>query len=430
MYRKIESELLEWKDNFKKPLMLIGARQTGKTYILEEFCKNNFENYLYIDVKKDIEIQKIFESSIDPEIIISSIELLYDIKFNPENTVIFFDEIQESERAIESLKYFAESDKPYKIVTAGSLLGVKINRFKSSFPVGKVTLKYLYSMDFEEFLLALGKNNLISEIRKHYLDNSSFAEPLHNMCLDLYKKYLIVGGMPEVVNNFISVNCNIQLLNYSLQDDIVTSYIADMNKYTLNTESIKINATYKSIPKELARVNNSFKFSLIDKNARFSRYKTSIEWLISGSFVFKCSLAARNESPFSAFSVDDSFKLYLNDTGLLRALSNIDYREILLDKNEMFKSVISENYVAKEFFAKHKELFYYVFDRYEIDFIIKQEGDVIPVEVKSGRRTTSKSLNQYINKYQPKYAIRISEKNFGFENNIKSVPFYAVFCIS
>ena len=203
MYRKIEEELKEWKTNYKMPLMLIGARQTGKTYILEEFCKNNFDNYVYINLDKEENIAKVFEETIDPSIIIEKIEIIKNIIINPDDTIIFFDEIQVSERAITSLKYFCESDKPYKIVCAGSLLGVKINRFKSSFPVGKVTIKYLYPMDFEEFLIALGEFNLINEIRKHYEGNEPLMESIHEKALDLYKKYLVLGGMPMMINNFI-----------------------------------------------------------------------------------------------------------------------------------------------------------------------------------------------------------------------------------
>lgn len=430
MYRKIEEELKEWKTNYKMPLMLIGARQTGKTYILEEFCKNNFDNYVYINLDKEENIAKVFEETIDPSIIIEKIEIIKNIIINPDDTIIFLDEIQVSERAITSLKYFCESDKPYKIVCAGSLLGVKINRFKSSFPVGKVTIKYLYPMDFEEFLIALGEFNLINEIRKHYEGNEPLMESIHEKALDLYKKYLVLGGMPMMINNFIINNFNISHVNFEIQEQIITSYLADMNKYTENTEGIKNSQIYTSIPKELARVNNTFKYSIVDKDARKIRYESSLDWLLASNMLLKCDLTEKNESPLKAFINSDKFKLYLSDVGLLRALSNLDYSEVIFDKNEMFKGVLTENYIACEFYPKFKELCYYNFDKYEIDFLIKIDGDIIPVEVKSGRRTNSKSLNEYIKKYNPKYSIRISSKNFGFENDIKSVPLYAVFCIN
>ena len=430
MYRKIEKDLLEWKKNFKMPLMLIGARQTGKTYILEEFCKTNFENYIYINLEKEEDIREIFDATLNPEKIIEKIQILRKVNFNPNNTIIFFDEIQTSERAITSLKYFCESDKPYKIVTAGSLLGVKINRFKSSFPVGKVVIKYLFPMDFEEYLKALGEDMLIEEIRKHYNSNEKVLDSIHEKALDLYKKYLILGGMPKVIENFIENDLNISNVDFELQDYIIATHLADMNKYTDNTESIKNSKIYNAIPKELARENNNFKYSIVDKDARKIRYESSLDWLLASNMILKCDLTEKNESPLKAFVNNDKFKIYLSDTGLLRSLSNIDYTEILLDKNEMYKGVLTENYVACELYTKFRELYYYIFSKYEIDFLIKINGDIIPIEVKSGRRTNSKSLNEYIKKYNPKYSIRISTKNFGFENNIKSIPLYAVFCIN
>ena len=429
MYRKIEKELNKWLKDYKMPFMLIGARQTGKTYILDEFCKNNFNNYIYINLDKEEDICEIFEETIDPNNIIEKIEIIKNIVINPEDTIIFLDEVQVSERAITSLKYFCESEKPYKIVCAGSLLGVKINRFKSSFPVGKVNIQYLYPMDFEEYLLALGETKLIDEVKKHFKSNEKMIKPIHEKALDLYKKYLVLGGMPALVNSFISNDFNISHVNFDLQDQIITSYLADMTKYTENSESIKNSQIYNAIPKELARTNNTFKYSIVDKDARKVRYESSLDWLLASNMILKCDLTEKNESPLKAFVNGDKFKIYLSDIGLLRALSNLDYNEILLDKNEMFKGVLTENYVACELYPKFKELYYYNFDRYEIDFLMKIAGDIIPVEVKGGRRTNSKSLNEYIKKYNPKVSIRISYKNFGLENNIKSVPLYAVFCI-
>lgn len=430
MYRKIEQELLKWKDNSKLPLMLVGARQTGKTFILDNFCKNNFENYVYINLEKEEEIAQIFEATIKPEEIIEKIEVLKKINFDATNTILFLDEIQVSESAITSLKYFCESETDYKIVCAGSLLGVKINRFHSSFPVGKVTIKYLYPMDFEEFLLACSEDKLIEEIKKHYETNEPLINPIHEKALDLYKKYLVLGGMPAIISDYINNNYKITDVNFDVQEQIITSYLADMNKYTENTESIKNSKIYNAIPKELARENNTFKYSLVDKDARKIRYESSLDWLLASNMILKCDLTERNESPLKAFANTDKFKIYLSDSGLLRALSNIDYSEILLDKNVMYKGVLTENYIACEFYTKFRELYYYTFDKYEIDFLIKIDGEIIPVEIKSGRRSNSKSLNEYIKKYNPKYSIRISSKNFGFENNIKSIPLYAVFCIT
>lgn len=429
MYRKITKTLMEWKDNFKKPLMLIGARQTGKTYIISEFCNQNFENYLYINLEKEENIQKIFQETIDPKEIIEQIKIIKNIRFNIEDTIIFLDEIQVSEEAISSLKYFCEGNLPYKIICAGSLLGVKINRFKKSFPVGKVNIKYLYPMDFEEFLIALDELELINMIKKHYLSMEAMPSIIHEKACELYKKYLIIGGMPEVIKNFIDNGKNLSELNLELQEQIITSYLADMNKYTNNTESIKNAKIYNAIPKELARENNTFKYSIVDESARSERYESSLDWLLAANMVLKCNLTNRNESPLKAFIDETKFKIYLSDTGLLRALANIDYREILSDNHSMFKGALTENYVICNLYPNFKELYYYTFQQFEIDFLIKINGDIIPIEVKAKTNTKSRSLNEYITKYHPKYAIRLSLKNFGFENNIKSIPLYAIFCI-
>ena len=429
MYRKIEEDLEKWKADYQMPLMLVGARQTGKTYILEEFCKKNFENYVYFNLEKEQDVSEIFSHSLVPEDIIEEIQILKNIDFDVENTVIFIDEIQVNEKAITSLKYFCESDKPYKIVCAGSLLGIKINRFHSSFPVGKVVIKYLFPMDFEEFLMAIGEQKLIREIKSHYESDEPLVEPIHEKALNLYKKYLVLGGMPTIINDFIRNDGKISQVNFEMQEYIIATYLADMNKYTENTESIKNSKIYNSIPRELARENNAFKYSLVDKDARKSRYESSLDWLLASNMILKCDLTDKNESPLKAFINSDKFKLYLSDVGLLRALSHLDYSEILFDKNEMYRGVLTENYVACAFYNQFKELYYYTFGSHEIDFLIKIDGDIVPVEVKSGRRVNSKSLNEYMKKYNPKYCIRISQKNFGLENKIKSVPLYAVFCI-
>lgn len=259
---------------------------------MKNFVKN-YNNYIYINLDKEEGISNVFEETIEPDKIIEKIEIIKNVIINPEDTIIFLDEIQVSERAITSLKYFCESDKPYKIVCAGSLLGVKINRFKSSFPVGKVTIKYLYPMDFEEFLIALKEEMLIKEIKNHYESNEKIMNPIHEKALELYKKYLVLGGMPALINNYILNDCNIAHVNFELQEQIITSYLADMNKYTVVSEGVKNSAIYNSIPKELARVNNTFKYSIVDKDARRIRYESSLDWLLASNMILKCELAEK-----------------------------------------------------------------------------------------------------------------------------------------
>ena len=234
MKRKLYENLLKWKkEHIKMPYMLVGARQTGKTYILEEFCKNEFKNYIYINLDREERIKEIFEKTIKPEEIITNIEALLNIDINIENTIIFLDEIQVSERAISSLKYFCESEKEYKIVCAGSLLGVKINRFKCSFPVGKVWIEYLYPMDFEEFLEAIGEEKLIKIIEESYKNMMPMVEPLHEKALKLYYDYICIGGMPAAIINYIKNDKNIIKFDDEINQMIITSYIAEIVKYTI-----------------------------------------------------------------------------------------------------------------------------------------------------------------------------------------------------
>lgn len=426
MKRKLYNNLLEWKNNkIKMPYMLVGARQTGKTYLLKEFCEKEFEKNIYINLDSMENISQIFEKTIIPEEIISNIEALLNIEIDIDKTIIFLDEIQESERAISSLKYFCESEKNYKIVCAGSLLGVKINRFKSSFPVGKVWIDYLYPMDFEEFLEAIGEQKLNDKIKQSYEKMEPLTEPLHNKALNLYYEYMCVGGMPIAIKEYIEKEKNIIKFDDEIEDIILTSYLADMAKYTENTESIRNNKIYNSIPAQLGRENKKFKYSLVEKSARSREYESSMEWLIASNMIIKCNGIQNPKSPLKAY-MEDNFKVYLSDIGLLRKLAKISIQEIILNKNMIYKGAMAENYVAQILYAKTREIYYWQLgSMYEVDFVINIEGDIIPIEVKASDNVTSKSLNYYTQRYKPKYSIRISTKNFGFQNNIKSIPLYA-----
>lgn len=430
MERDLYNNLLNWKkEKIKMPYMLVGARQTGKTYIVKEFCQKEFENYIYLNLDSMESVKNIFEKTIVPEEIISNLEILLNIDINIENTIIFLDEIQVSERAISSLKYFCESPKEYKIITAGSLLGVKINRFKSSFPVGKVWIDYLYPMNFEEFLKAINENKLLKKISECYNKMEPMSTSLHNKALKLYNDYICVGGMPAAVLNYIENDKNVLKYNNEINEMIITSYIADMAKYTDNMESIRNAKIYNSIPSQLGKENKKFKYSLIEKSARAREYESSLEWLISSNMILKCNNVKTPKSPLKAY-LDDNFKTYLSDMGLLRALAKISVNEIL-NNNMLFKGVMTENYVAEVLNAKFRELYYWQIGSgmYEVDFLINIDGDIIPIEVKTSDNVSSKSLNYYIERYKPKYSIRISSKNFGFNNNIKSIPLYAIHLI-
>ncbi len=431
MQRKLYQNLLDWKkENIKMPYMLVGARQTGKTYILQEFCKKEFENYIYINLDLMSNIREIFEKTVMPKEIIENIEMVLNEDIDIEKTIIFIDEIQVSEKAISSLKYFCESEKNYKIVCAGSLLGVKINRFKSSFPVGKVWIDYLYPMDFEEFLGAIGEQKLLKKIKECYLKMEPMLNSLHEKALKLYYDYICIGGMPASILEYIAKEKNINRFNDEINNIIITSYIADMAKYTENIESIRNAKIYNSIPAQLGKENKKFKYSLVEKSARAREYESSLEWLIASNMILKCNNIKTPKSPLKAYT-EDTFKIYLSDMGLLRALAKISIHEMIANKNMLYKGILVENYVAEVLYAKNRELFYWQIGSgmYEVDFLMNIEGDIIPIEVKSSDNTTSKSLNYYIQRYKPKYSIRISSKNFAYQNGIKCIPSYATHCI-
>lgn len=432
MKRKIYKDLLNWKENsIDIPLMIIGARQIGKTYIIKEFCKNEFENYIYINLLDNPQIVDLFEQSIPTEEKFTKMQWILNKNIDLEKTIIFFDEIQLSEKLISNLKYFCESDKPFKIICAGSLLGVKINRFHSSFPVGKVKMEYMYPMDFEEFLMATSSQGLIDEIYRCYNEVIPMTNALHDKLLNLYRLYLCVGGMPQAVQKIVDVNQNIFDFDKTIVKNIIESYLNDMNQYILNnTEKSRIEAIYKSIPSQLGNVSNKFQYTKINSNARSRDYETALQWLISSTMIYKCNLLKTIQIPPKAYADEEYFKLYISDVGLLTSLLEIQYNDILLDNNFLYKGNIAENYVAEQLVRNGVSLYYWKSNSdAEIDFILYNEDGLIPIEVKASDNITSKSLNSYIKKYNPKYSIRISAKNFGFENNIKSIPLYAVFLI-
>ena len=432
MYRIFEKKLINWKNSgMEKPLMVIGVRQIGKTYTIQKFIKENFEEYIYFNLEKEEYLREIFEKTIDSEKIMDEIELYIGKKIDISKTILFFDEVQVSEKFIVSLKYFCESKRPYKIICAGSLLGVKINRFNDSFPVGKIQMEHMYPMSFEEFLIALNKEMLLEKIKESYENMIPLPTFAHEEALLLYKRYLCVGGMPEAVKNFISNESDILKYDSNILSNIIDMYIADMNKYVKNSlETVKIEKVYKNIPVQLAKDKKTFKYNLIEANARKRMYEHPIEWLISSGMILSSNKIKKAEIPLKVYQDEEYFKLYLSDVGILVAMSEIRFNDLILDKTFSFRGAITENYVAQEFTANDISLYYWTYGRNaEVDFIIYNNDGIIPVEVKSGDNVRSTSLKFYINENKPKYSIRLSTRNFGFENNIKSIPIYAAFCI-
>ena len=431
MQRFFENRLNLWLKHSKPmPLMLLGARQIGKTYLLQEFCDKNFERQVYLNFAETPSYKQFFVPSLNAAEIISRMELFFNQRFDIEKAVFFFDEIQDCEQAIASLKYFSEAKKNYRIVSAGSLLGVKINRMKTSFPVGKVQLEYLFPMDFEEFLWALGENMLADEIQHHYANNEPFATIIHEKALQLYRTYLCIGGMPANVLHFVENQKDFVTFNRQISDDILTGYMADMAKYAGETSAVKIHNVFRSIPTQLAKENAKFMYKLVENGGNSEKFHTAIDWLIQANMALQSTKIDLPQTPLIAYKSDNNFKLYFSDTGLLTSLSQIKFNDIMQSHDWIYRGFLTENFVAQTFNTHRHTLYFWTSaNRAEIDFVLDTDNGIIPVEVKASENVRSKSLNVYIEKYRPAYAIRISARNFGFTNGIKSVPLYATHCI-
>ena len=432
MRRLIFDKLIEWKNSSsRKPLLLKGARQVGKTYALLEFGRNYYDNVVYLHFEGNTEtLNKIFAPDLNPKRIIEEISVYAKQTIFPNKTLIIFDEIQACEQALTSLKYFAEEAPEYHIIAAGSLLGLAINRGKFSFPVGKVDMITMYPMSFEEFLLATNNDTLIEKIRFSFSSFTPLADVYHNLALELYKKYLVVGGYPAVVKTYLETE-DFESVR-SVQADISDSYIADMTKYATPNETIRSIAIFNTLPSQLAKENTKFQYAVIKSNARAKDYELSLQWLKASSVVLENIKITEGKLPLSVYEQIDSFKIYYSDVGLLCFKSGTLPQDILVNSSisDRARGLLAENYVAEQLVAQGYRLNYWESDgKAELDFVIRQNDSVVPVEVKSADNVRAKSLKVFIDKYSPSYSIRISARNFGFENGIKSVPLYAVFCL-
>ena len=430
MEREISKRLKKWKESKnRKTLIIHGARQVGKTYIIKKFGKENYENLIYVNFEMNQELSSQISESIDAKYIINKLELFYGEKIIPGKTLIFFDEIQANERALTSLKYFYEEAPEYHVIAAGSLLGIAINRKNYSFPVGKVQMINMYPLSFKEFLVAVGRENLIEEIQKHFEDDSRMDKDIHELCLRLYRTYLIVGGMPEVVQTYLDEQKVIAAID--VQAEILESYERDMTKYADNSLSNKILASFDSIPVQLAKDNKKFQYKVVSKGGSSSIFGEAITWLKNSGIVTQVN-KANAEMPLEMHKDLSSFKLYMSDVGLFVNKARYPLYQIDLSESPTMISMgpLTEHYVANELRANGYEIYYWKSDgRAELDFMIQKDINIVPIEVKTSTHTKSRSLDLFMKTYNPEYAIRVSEKNFGFENNIKSVPLYAVFCI-
>ena len=426
------TRLIAWKETTKgrKPLLLYGARQVGKTYILTAFAEKHFSNMLYLNFEQTSDLRSIFDGDLSPERIISLLEAYFGVTVSKERTLIFFDEIQTCERALVALKYFAENAGDYYVVAAGSLLGVAVNRDKHSFPVGKVQIETLHALDFEEFLWALNKQKLSEMIKKCYQEDKEMVRLFHEQALELLNMYLLVGGMPAAVLTYASEN---NLINVAkVQSNILTAYLADMAKYTTASEAVKVRTAFESIPSQLAKENKKFQYKLLKKGASSSHFGMALDWLTAAGIVYKCMRVDHGFIPLSAYLDMSSFKLYFADIGLLSQKTEITMESLMTmnHNRSTFKGAIIENYIAQALCSNGYNIYYWESKSIaEVDFVVTIDGAPIPIEVKSSIHVKSRSLGVYVEKYKPNYSIRISAKNFGFENNIKSIPLYAAFMI-
>lgn len=425
MKRKIMDKLEAWRTAGKNrlPLLLYGARQVGKTYILQQFGQEHFTNVVYINFEEDRILASYLDMRINPDFIVQTIEELYNVQIKAEETLLIFDEIQSCERALTSLKYFAEQAPQYCVVAAGSLLGVAINRQNFSFPVGKVQIMRLYPLDMEEFLWAKGKRMLCQMIRHGFINNAPLPEPIHQEAMLLYQEYLLTGGMPAVVQAYLEGRNADELKRF-----IYNSYVADMAKYAGMAESVKIVEAYDSLPAQLAKENKKFQYKLIRTGARASLYGTAIDWLVQSGIVLKCTKCEQGLMPLAAYEDLSSFKLYFSDTGIFSVRMQLTKQSLALASQ--FMGSLTENYVAVQLKASGYNLNYWESSSIaEIDFVIIKNGVVVPVECKANINVRSKSLQSFVKRYNIKESIRLSGRNFGLENGIKSVPLYAAWCV-
>ncbi len=429
MYREIINDLIRWKDKARrKPLMVTGVRQCGKTYIIEEFGKTKFAGYVYMNFETETALSAIFDYDFDVRRIITEIERHYKTKIMPGETLLFFDEIQECPRAITALKYFCENMNDLHLICAGSLLGVAIKKEKVSFPVGKVNRLQLYPMSFKEFVIANDRADLIGVFENWPADRpvpDLYSVPFKK----LLKEYYFVGGMPEAVKAWINDHDEDEV--EEIQNEILNDYADDFSKHAPNSEVPKIRWIWDSVPVQLAKENNKFVFSHVKEGKRSAELEDALEWLSDAGLIKKVELTEKPEIPLSGTADKTYFKVYMSDIGLLRAKSKVSFETIMEESLlfTKFKGAFAENYVLNELRFLHKDpCFWRSGNTAELDFLYDEKGEIIPVEVKSADNTQAKSYKQFCKKYGPRNGIKLSGKNIA-ENVYEdtrtfSIPLY------
>jgi uncharacterized protein len=426
MKRDIYKQLIAWKQSSsRKPLVLNGARQVGKTHILKKFGEGEYSSVAYFNFEEDPDLNEIFTGKLSPEKIIDTLSIYHETRILSDQTLIIFDEIQNSPRTLTSLKYFCENAPEYHIAAAGSLLGVKVGQ-SSPFPVGKVNFLDMHPMSFDEFLTAVGKKQLRLFVEKK-TDFNSIPASFHTELIDFLKIYYFVGGMPEAVGQYVA-NKDLNRVR-DIQNEILSAYVMDFTKYTTRTEAIRLAALWESIPGQLARENKKFTFGRINKNARAREYNESIQWLVDAGLVKKVNNIKTAKLPLSGYQ-DNKFKLYLLDVGLLGAMISIPQKAII-EGNRLFSEyngAFVENYVAQEFIVHGQKKLYYWTSKHtaEVDFVVALHNLILPLEVKAGISRQKKSLRVFGEKFKPPVLSRSTLMNFKEDGNIRNYPLYAV----
>ena len=425
MERSIYSSLKKWKESpTRKPLILQGARQVGKTYILKEFGAREYSEVVYINCDDNNDMQNMFVDY-DVDRIIRSLSAISGVSIKPSTTLLVLDEIQEVERGLASLKYFCEKAPEYHVAVAGSLLGITLHE-GTSFPVGKVDMLYMYPMDFEEFLLAMGKEQLVELLR-----NNSWAAltPLQGMLTELLRQYYFVGGMPEAVKTYVERGDIWEVR--SIHSKIIDAYRNDMSKHVPKQQVQRINMVWNSIPSQLARDNKKFIYGALRKGARANDFEIAIQWLVDSGLVHKVHRISKPVVPLKFYEDMASFKLFLLDCGLLGALAETPPEQILIGDNvfEEYKGAFTENYVLQQLKSLPRTFVYYYSNdnsTLEIDFVVQHEAHVIPIEVKAEENLRAKSLRQFVTDNSVLHGVRFSMSDYREQDWLTNVPLWAV----
>ena len=427
MERTLIHELLVWKEKEnRKPLVLKGVRQCGKTYLLKDFGNRYYDNVAYFNFEETDSLISVFEKDYDTKRIILELELFLGKSIKPGATLIILDEIQECGIALTAMKYFCENAPEYHIVCAGSLLGIALHK-QLSFPVGKVDFLTLYPMSFSEFLRACGSETLADYV-ENFKKGDTVPEPIGDKLTTFLRQYYITGGMPEVVSTWQKTN-NIEEVE-RVQQNIINSYELDFAKHAPTKDFPKLTAIWRSIPEQLAKENTKFIFSHVKKGWRSKDLEDALEWLIAAGLVYKVCKIEKPFIPLSSYAYDTSFKLYMADIGILRKLSKLPY-EVILDATpnyKEFKGSLTENYVLCELVKSVDETLYYWSsgNTAEVDFILQSGSEIVPVEVKSERNIKARSLAEYRKKYTPKYSVKTSMKNETNGEEVLNIPLYLI----